>query len=110
MKHLNVEKSKQPAYVVRQDVEAQHKKFWATFSPDKRKLALQVREIATLAYFRSRTFLNAREKFITVKVMNPTKADALQSYLEICHLKSLVDMHGIELVSTKTSLLFRIPI
>ncbi len=109
MKQLDVEESKQPAYVVRLDIDAQNKKFWPTFTPAKQKLATQIKELACVAYFRSRTFLNAREKFIAVKVERPQLADALQQADEVARLKKLVDANGVEMVATKTSLLFRIP-
>jgi hypothetical protein len=108
MKQLNTEESLQPAYVVRMDVAAQHKKYWPEFSAEKQKLALQVKELARVSYFRSRTFLNARDKFIAVKVERPSLADALQQADSMAKLRKLVDAHGIETVVTKTSLLFRI--
>ncbi len=109
MKQLDTEESKQPAYVVRLDVESQNRKYWPTFTPAKQKLASQVKELACVAYFRSRTYLNAREKFISVKVERPQLADAIQQADELAKLKKLVDANGVEMVATKTSLLFRIP-
>jgi len=108
MKQLSNEESLQPAFVVRLDAAAQHKKYWPEFSADKQKLALQVKELARVSYFRSRTFLNARDKFIAVKVERPNLSDSLQQADSMAKLKKLVDEHGIETVVTKTSLLFRI--
>lgn len=58
MKHLDTDESKQPAFIIKQDVEAQHKKYWPLHKKANQELALKVKEIAATAYFRSRVFLN----------------------------------------------------
>jgi hypothetical protein len=108
MKQLDTDDSKQPAFIVRMDAEDQHRRYWPLFPKAKQDLALRVKEMARQAYFRSKVYMNARDKFISVKVDRPQLADALQQADIIEKLKEEVDQHGVEMVATKNNLLFRI--
>lgn len=109
MKQLNTDDSKQPAFVVRQDAAAQNQRYWPLFTKTKQDLANRIKALAQEGYFRSRVFINARDKFITVKVERPQRADALQQSEIMDQLKLVLDTNGIEPIATKNNLLFRIP-
>lgn len=108
MKTLNTDDSRQPAYVVFADVKEQNEMYWPRFAKPKQELALRLKLAATNAYFRSKVYLNARDKYIVVKVDRPTAADKLQNGELISALHKFVTKHGIDVVATKNNLLFRI--
>lgn len=109
MKQLDIDDSKQSAYFVRMDAQSQHLRYWPLFSKARQDLSLRIKELACQGYFRSKVYLNARDKFIAVKVDRPRLADAIQQAEIIDRLKEEVDANGVEMVATKNNLLFRIP-
>ncbi len=110
MKILQTEESAQPAFVCRMDAAEQHIKYWPLHTAAKRALATNLRAYAMAAYWRSRTYINAREKFIVVKVEKPQKADLLQNAKELAALESFVKANpDIVVLGTKgNNLLFRV--
>ena len=108
MKQLDVDDSVQPAFLVRQDANEQHAKYWPTHTYAKQVAATSLKELAVNAYFRSKVYLNAREKFLVVKVDRPHHADKLQNTKQLKDLETFVRLYGIEVLSTKNNLLFRI--
>ena len=108
MKTIDNDDSKQPAFVVFADVKKQHDMYWPGFAKSKQELSMQLKLAATSAYFRSKVYLNARDKFLVVKVDRPTAADRLQNGEQLTALEALVTKHGIDIVASKNSLLFRI--
>lgn len=109
IKILDVDDSAQPAFIARNDAEEKYAQYWPTFSKSKQTTALKLRELARNAYFRSRTFLNARDRFIAVKIDRPQKADLLQNGNELTALNQFVIANGIEVVGSRHSLIFRLP-
>ena len=108
MKQLNVDDSVQPAFLVRLDAETQHAKYWPTFTKTKQDHANKLKELAMNAYFRSRVYLNARDKFIVVKVDSPSLKDKLGNDAAFNNLNAFVIAADVEVVATKNNLLFRI--
>lgn len=108
MKTLDMDEIKIPAYCVRNDVKEQNEKYWNTHSVENQRLSYKLSQALSAAYFRSKVYVNAREKFIAVKVSKPQKADILQQPNEIALCEKIVKDNGIEVLQTKTSLLFRI--
>ena len=108
MKTINIDDSRQPAFVVFADVKKQHDMYWPGFARSKQELSMQLKTAATSAYWRSRVYLNARDKFLCVKVARPTAADRLQNGEQLAALETLVTKHGIDIVASKNNLLFRI--
>jgi hypothetical protein len=108
MKHLDIDESSQPAAVVFADIDRQNKLYWDNFTDEQHLKAQQLKSLAHAAYFRSIVKLNCRKEFIAIKVGHPQKADLLQNVSEFNDLNKFVQENNIEIVSTKTSLVFRI--
>lgn len=110
MKILQTEESAQPAFVCQLDAREKHTKYWPLHTPAKQALATNLRAHAMAAYWRSRTYINAREKFIVVKVEKPQKADLLQNTKELAAMEAFVKANPeIRILGTKTNhLLFRV--
>jgi hypothetical protein len=108
VKHLNVDDSNQPAYVIQRDVDAQHIKYWPTFTKAKQDIAVKLKQHAVDTFFRSKVYLNARDKFITVKVDRPHMADKLQNAKQLAAMNAFVVANGAEVAETNNALLFRI--
>ena len=109
MKQLDVDDSVQPAFLVRLDAEAQHTKYWPTFSKTKQDHALKLKQLVVDAYTRSKVYLNARDQFIVVKVDRPSLKDKLGNDAAFNSLNVFVIAADVEVVATKNNLLFRIP-
>ncbi len=108
MKTLLNDESAQPSFIVRLDAQEQHAKYWATHTLAKRTQATSLKTLAELAFFRSKVYLNAREKFIVVKIDRPHMADKLQNAKELKAMNDFVTLYGIEVLQTKNALLFRV--
>lgn len=109
MKALNVDDSQQPAFVCIKDAKDQTAKYWPTFTKKQQTLAIQLKDLVHSAYFRSNVYLNARDKFISIKVDRPQKADLLQNGDAFNVLKAFMNVNGIgEPIATVNNLLFRI--
>lgn len=108
MKNLDIDDVKVPAFIARSEVNEDWKKFWPTFTVVKQRQAQALKELARCAYFRSKVYLNAREKFLVIKVDRPHLADKLQNTKELAALHAYTVSIGIEPIATNNSLLFRI--
>jgi hypothetical protein len=58
-------------------------------------------------FTRSRVFINYREKFVSIKVDNPSRADLVS--LAAADLEAYCKQHNVEIVKSSRGLLFRIP-
>lgn len=108
MRTLDVDDTAQPKYVAALDAQAQHALYWADHDPLAKKQALAIRDLAVSAYWRSKVYLNARAKFIVVKVDRPHIADKLQNTEQLQELYNMVTFCKAEVVQTKNALLFRV--
>jgi hypothetical protein len=91
------------------DAKDQHQRYWPTHTKAKQNQALNLKELCHAAYFESRVFMTARDKFITVKVEKPKVSAAWLYPNEMAALGAYAKKIGIEPIASKISLLFRIP-
>lgn len=108
MKQLDIDNSVQHPFIIRQDAEEQSEKYWPTFNQVKQTIASRLKILVSSAYFRSKVYMNSREKFIVIKVDRPHMADKLQNGDQLSNLNNFVLENNIEVVCTKNNLLFRI--
>jgi hypothetical protein len=99
---------KEHAFAAHDDAEEQHKRYWSTHTKANQDVALKLKALCYAAYFGSRVYLTAREKFITVKVEKPSVSAARLYPTEMSALGAYTKKIGIEPVASKISLLFRI--
>lgn len=110
MKQLNIDEVKDPqqAFGAALDAASQHRAYWATTDKATQDVALQLRDLAIAAYKDNKTYVNARHKFVTIKVEHPRVSVAWQYPTELTAMNDFVQQHKIEVLSTKNNLLFRI--
>jgi len=108
MKVLNVDDTLLPGWIARKDAQNYHSENWPLYNKNKQNIAVKLRELAMAAYWRSNTYINARQKFIAVKVEKPQKADLLQNGEDLEILNAFVLANKIEVSATKNNLLFRL--
>jgi hypothetical protein len=108
MLQTQVDDTALPPFIAAMDAQAQHKKFWPGFDVAKQEAAMDLSILCQAAYFRSKVYMNAREKFIAIKVDRPKLADKLQNDGAFDALHKATLALGIEPVATKNNLLFRI--
>ena len=108
MRTLDIDETALPKYVAVMDAQRQHVAYWATYDPLTKKKAIAIEELARKAYWRSKVYLNARAKFITIKVDRPHIADKLQNGAELQELHNMVTFCRAEVLQTKNALLFRV--
>jgi hypothetical protein len=70
------------AYFARQDCERYNSEHKHLYTKDQILSGEMLKRAAEIAYFRSRVFLNYREKFMTVKVEAPQIADKISDEVE----------------------------
>ena len=70
------------AYFARQDCERYNSEHKYLYTKDQILSGEMLKRAAEIAYFRSRVFLNYREKFMTVKVEAPQIADKISDEVE----------------------------
>lgn len=89
------------------DAKARDALFINNFTQTERNKAKAFADTVRSAYFRSRVFINYREKFIAVKVEKPQRADIISSEVTV------VDDHaankGYLRKQTKTAIIYRLP-
>lgn len=110
VKQLDTEASSLPGFICRMEAEADTKLFWDSFTATKRATALALKNLVHLAYgiHGYKVYMNAREKFIVVKVAKPSPKVAWLSPKDVAALEAFLVNHNIEPLSTKTALLYRI--
>lgn len=102
----NDDRSKLPAYFCISQIKERDARYKENFSPAQVCLAEEVLALAKEAFFRSRVYMNYRDKFIAVKIDRPTMADRISS--EAISLHSFCTDAGIEAVNTASALIYRI--
>jgi hypothetical protein len=111
MKIIDVDAGPQYAMAAAIDAQEQTKQFMCLHSPAKQAVAGNLKLLAQDAYTMSRVFLNAREKFLVVKVSAVNRIDVRDRMAQIKALESYVSSDpSIEVIGTKRakSLLFHI--
>lgn len=99
-------KSRLPAYVCVADAKARDAKNIVLYNDSQIKAGEQLLEKVQGAYYRSKVYRNYRENFIAVKVDKPNIADKVSK--EVQSLNTYCSQNGIDLVSTKSNLVYRI--
>jgi hypothetical protein len=95
-----------PAHIARQDCERINRENRDTYSLAQQKAADEFKQLVDNAFFRRRTFLNFREKFIAVKVEAPKLEDKISS--DYRAVMSFVDANDIRVKNGKASVIFHI--
>lgn len=108
MKLIHNEQADQnPIYAV-MHAQANNNKYRSIHSLVTKSKANALRQLVERAYTRSRVFVNYREKFIAVKVMNVDPRDSF-NIGEMAQLEQYVNSNGIEEVRTgKRSVIYRV--
>ncbi len=109
LKQLKVDETSLPVFVALRDAKQHHDANWKTYTVSKQQTAIRLKVLVQEAYFRSKVYLTARAKFITVKVDRPQQADVIQNCSQLEKVNDFVKKNGVQVVSTKNSLLFRLP-
>lgn len=107
MSYFDVEDDKRsalPAYIARKDCERINRENEILWSPKQKESAKQFKALVDEAFFRRRTFLNFREKFIAVKVEAPSKIDMISQ--EYRNVLNYAKTHGINVKTGKASIIF----
>lgn len=99
-------KSRLPAFVCVADAKARDAKNIVLFNDAQIKAGQTLFEKVQNAYFRSRVYRNYRENFIAVKVDKPTTADKVSK--EVAALTTYCTSNGIDVVTTKSNIIYRI--
>lgn len=105
---INETTNKEHAFAAALDAKKQHQTYWPLFSKAKQKIAQDLQALCYSAYFESKTYITARDKFISVKVDKPRASAAWQYPKELAALHAYATKVGIEPIATKTSLIFRV--
>jgi len=96
------------AFAAWKDALGQNLANWDKFSKTKIDIAHRLQQLCHAAYFESKTYINARDKFIAVKVEKPKPSAAWLYPAELKALREYAEKIGVEPIATKTSLIFRI--
>lgn len=97
----------QRRWMARQDVRVKDAENIQLYTDSEVRAGIDLEQMVTKAFVRSRIFRQHREKFITVKVERPQKADR-DSY-EAILLERFCDKQGYTRHRTAGAILFRIP-
>ena len=100
--------SREHAFAAAVDAQKQHRIFWPSFTKDKQDIASDLKALCHAAYFGSKVYMNARDKFIAVKVDKPKASAAWLYATELAALNTYATKVGIEPVTTINSLIFRV--
>jgi hypothetical protein len=107
MSYYDVDEDKRsamPGFLARQDCERLNRENEILWSPAQKAAAKQFKMLVDEAFFRRRTFLNYREKFIAVKVEAPKKIDMISP--EYRTVLSYAASNGITVKAGKASIIF----
>lgn len=93
------------------DASLTHDKYWPSHTVQKQSLAQDLKSLAQKAYGMtgSMVYVNAREKFIAVKIEKPSLSTTWLYTNELAAMNAFVTANGIDIVASKRNLLFRIP-
>ena len=102
------ERSKLHPFVCKEDAKRRDAKNIGRYTLEQIKQARQLEEDVRSAYFRSRVFVNYRERFIAVKVEAPQFADKVS--LAVRELDEACEENGIQRAQlAKGTIVYRIP-
>ena len=107
MSYFNVDEESRTsttAWYARQDCEQYNREHKHLYSTNQILSGELLKKAAQIAYFRSRVFLNFREKFMTVKVEAPQIADKISDEVE--QLLIHAGKTGIRVKHGKASVIF----
>ena len=107
MSYLNVDEESRTsttAWYARQDCERYNREHKQLYTKDQILSGELLKKAAEIAYFRSRVFLNFREKFMTVKVEAPQIADKISDEVE--QLLVHAGRTGVRVKHGKSSVIF----
>lgn len=96
----------QRRWMARQDVRIKDAENVQLYTDSEVRAGIDLEQMVAKTFLRSRVFRQHREKFITVKVERPQKADR-DSY-EACLLEQYCDKQGYTRHRTASAILFRI--
>jgi hypothetical protein len=96
------------AFAAAVDARNQHRTHWPSFTKVKQDIASDLKVLCQAAYFGSKVYMNARDKFIAVKVDKPKASTAWLYATELAALNTYATKVGIEPVNTINSLIFRV--
>ena len=99
-------RSPQGAFIARMDADQKNRENRALFSTEQILEGAKFKDMVDAAFFRRRTFLNFREKFMTVKVEAPKTEDRIsQEYRDVM---SFAKAQGITVRQGRASIIFEI--
>ncbi len=100
------QRSKLPKWLCAEDAEKRSKQNIDLYSQEQVYKAETFRTMVERAYFRSRVYLNFRERFIAVKVEAPNIRDKISA--EAREVAEFADKNDIIILSKRASLIFRL--
>ena len=100
------QRSKLPKWLCAEDAEKRNKQNIESYSQEQVYKAETFRDMVVRAYFRSRIYLNFRERFIAVKVEAPNIRDKISK--EAREVIEFADENDIKIIKRRASLIFRL--
>jgi hypothetical protein len=101
-------KTKQNINTCKANIYHRNMMFMENSTPGAKAIAAKVRELAEIAYTRSRTFQNFRKKNIVVKVEAVQREDKVENWKAIDKLDAYCAEHNIEIADLSTHRMFYI--
>lgn len=95
-----------PAFIARQDCERINRENRDKYSLSEQVAAEEFKQLVDEAFFRRRTFLNFREKFIAVKIEAPKLQDKISA--EYRAVMAFADANNIRIKNGNASIIFQI--
>lgn len=99
-------RSRMPAYIARQDCERLNRENRGLYTPAQIHVAENFKSIVDDVFFRRRTFLNFREKFIAIKVEAPKKEDMVTR--DYINLMAAAAANNITVKPGRASIIFQL--
>jgi len=93
-------------YKTAEDAEKRNKQNIESYSQEQVYKAETFRDMVVRAYFRSRIYLNFRERFIAIKVEAPNIRDKISK--EAREVIEFADENDIKIIKRRASLIFRL--
>ena len=100
------QRSKLPKWLCAEDAEKRNKQNIESYSQEQVYKAETFRDMVVRAYFRSRIYLNFRERFIAIKVEAPNIRDKISK--EAREVIEFTDENDIKIIKRRASLIFRL--
>mgnify|MGYP001263830451 FL=1 len=100
------QRSKLPKWLCAEDAEKRNKQNIESYSQEQVYKAETFRDMVVRAYFRSRIYLNFRERFIAIKVEAPNIRDKISK--EAREVIEFADENDIKIIKRRASLIFRL--